>query len=283
MTLPEIENHLRCSPRIKAPPTLLADLQREIVVPRVATRSVGLPLWKRWFPALSLGLLLFGCLIALGIQTQQLFNLRHENARLLQTVQATPPNVQPSESISAEEAREIEALRAEVEQLRHEAQGLADLRLEHEQLRLALKAAEAERAAEDPFATHKAKAESIGCINNLKQIGLAARLWANGNGSILPPDFRTIQKELNSPKLLICPGDSGRLPAPSTWEQLNWTQVSYEYLGVGASERDPSIVLSRCSIHGNIGLVDGSAIMNHGTNLNLRVEDGRLKLPRSRP
>src|SRR4051812_6141543 len=72
------------------------------------------------------------------------------------------------------------------------------------------------------------------CLNNLKQIGLGFRSYANRNrnrfpwqvppkrGSLeyadTPETFRHFQvasNELNSPHILVCPGDPGRISAQS--------------------------------------------------------------------
>jgi prepilin-type N-terminal cleavage/methylation domain-containing protein len=92
------------------------------------------------------------------------------------------------------------------------------------------------------LAKAKAKAQKIACTNNLKQIGLAFRIWANDNGDSYPmnvaasqggsaeykvvnPDgsnhpgqsvqsnfmhFAVMSNELSTPKIVVCPSDSGR-------------------------------------------------------------------------
>jgi hypothetical protein len=44
----------------------------------------------------------------------------------------------------------------------------------------------------------------------MKQIGLAARMWANDHKDIMPSDFLTMQNELNSPRILVCPTETNR-------------------------------------------------------------------------
>jgi prepilin-type N-terminal cleavage/methylation domain-containing protein len=92
------------------------------------------------------------------------------------------------------------------------------------------------------LARAKQKAQRISCVNNLKQIGLAYRIWSNDNGDKYPQatqqalggcseaatsttpatqsvcafvPFMIIQNEMGqSPKLVICPADD-RVPAPN--------------------------------------------------------------------
>src|SRR5947209_2696588 len=87
MTESEIENLLRKAPRPAAPPRLKDQLAADITLPRAVRlqqpeQSSAASLWQRWSPALAFGVLLLGCLIVLGVQTNQLLELRRENATL---------------------------------------------------------------------------------------------------------------------------------------------------------------------------------------------------------
>ncbi|HYV28024.1 MAG TPA: hypothetical protein VFA77_10855, partial [Candidatus Eisenbacteria bacterium] len=57
----------------------------------------------------------------------------------------------------------------------------------------------------------KAKAQKITAMNNLKQIALSARLWANDNGDALPPSFEAMMNELSTEKVLIDPDTGHRI------------------------------------------------------------------------
>lgn len=139
------------------------------------------------------------------------------------------------------------------------------------------------------LAKAKAKAQRIQCVNNLKQIGLAFRMWSNDNGERFPwqvrqnaggtadntsgapagsnpQNFRAIEKELNSPKVLACTSDgsttrvsdwlaAGANPGigvamdPNTGQfpSLNSTAgngaISY-FVGLDAEETKPQTLLS---------------------------------------
>jgi len=104
------------------------------------------------------------------------------------------------------------------------------------------------------------KAIRINCSNNLKQDGLAFRMWSDDNG-VYPmkyrtnnfdgPSFATLQKmyvyfqtmsnELSTPKILVCPGDD-RLPA-TNFASLSNTNVSY-FLGMDVDETMPQMFLA---------------------------------------
>jgi hypothetical protein len=108
------------------------------------------------------------------------------------------------------------------------------------------------------LAKAKQRAQSISCINNLKQIALAGRIYANDHGDVLPADFAAMKAELNSPKILVCPGDSSK-SASRDWNTFNFAESSYEMVSPGAKTSDAQKVFVRCRIHGSVALVDGSA------------------------
>ena len=103
------------------------------------------------------------------------------------------------------------------------------------------------------------KAQSINCVNNLKQIGLGARLYANDHNGQFPADFLSMSNELVTPKILVCNRDTTNTKA-TDWAQFNVdANVTYEFLLPGAKEGDIATkTVFRCPIHGHIGLGDGS-------------------------
>jgi prepilin-type processing-associated H-X9-DG protein len=106
------------------------------------------------------------------------------------------------------------------------------------------------------------RARSICCNCNLKQIGLAFRVWANDhqdqnpmqvsvtNGGTLElinrgnvfPHFQVMSNELNSPVILVCPEDSQRQPT-TNFITLSDANVSY-FVGVDARDSLPQMFLS---------------------------------------
>jgi hypothetical protein len=114
------------------------------------------------------------------------------------------------------------------------------------------------------LAKAKDKAQSIKCVNNLKQIGLAARIYAVDHDDKFPPDLASMKNELTTPTILICSRD----PAPPeltglTWESFDPDRSSYEYFGAGMSDGDdPGTVLVRCRFHNHVCLLDGSVQMD---------------------
>jgi hypothetical protein len=115
------------------------------------------------------------------------------------------------------------------------------------------------------LAQAKNKSQAIVCVNNLKQMGLAVRIYATDHNDKFPSDFLEMKAELATPRVLICPADSNRaVNATLTWENFDPSQSSYEYVTRGLSEATPGIdqkVLFRCKFHGHECMGDGSVKM----------------------
>ncbi len=110
------------------------------------------------------------------------------------------------------------------------------------------------------LAKAKAKAQEIQCFNNLKQIGLALRIYAVDHDDTLPPDFASIQNELITPRVLVCPLDPGASDRlSSTWSDFDAAKCSYDYLKPGIKDSEPpDTAVVRCRFHGSVVLLDGS-------------------------
>jgi prepilin-type N-terminal cleavage/methylation domain-containing protein len=127
------------------------------------------------------------------------------------------------------------------------------------------------------LAKAKAKAQRINCVSNLKQIGLAFRMWSNDHSERFPFEtdppiagappagnnnqgdgsrgrdvlahFRAISNELNTPKVLVCGSDGSRSKAINfdTAQPQALTDsaqhISY-FVGTNASETFPQTILS---------------------------------------
>ena len=111
------------------------------------------------------------------------------------------------------------------------------------------------------FAKAKQRAQSIMCVNNMKQITLAARMVSMDKNDVFPSDFQSMTNELGSPRVLVCPTKK-EIPATITWSSFNWSDVTYEMLAPGAKGNEGETVYLRCPIHGHTANVDGSVIQN---------------------
>lgn len=113
------------------------------------------------------------------------------------------------------------------------------------------------------LAKAKQKAQRTNCLNNLKQIGLAFRLFANDNNGRFPwrvpvadggsqdannqrtfVHFMAVTNELGSPKILACPSDSQK-SAVQDWNLFNGNNNYCSYfVGYEADETLPQSMLS---------------------------------------
>jgi prepilin-type processing-associated H-X9-DG protein len=135
------------------------------------------------------------------------------------------------------------------------------------------------------------KSPATACVNNLKQIGLAFRIYANDHNDLYPmqiPDdqggaedsvergdivrvFLVLSNELSVPKTVICPADTR--VAATNWNVLGSANISY-FIGLDAVDTRPNMVLA-----GDRHLKrDGrplSGIVALGTNSSLTWADQR--------
>ncbi len=254
-TLDQIESALRRAPRPEPPATLHQTLVDEIKLTPRPSRATSFA-WRRWW-ALPLGI---------GMSLASIPALKQQTAQLAEIQR---PAVHPTVSLSAP----IEAAASptmEIARLREKVAGLRDQIAQIETRNAAASALAADNSeSSDPrvaqgleeMAEMAARGESINCVNKLKNIGLSARTYAVDNQNIFPPDFLSMSNELSSPKILVCPSDPGRQPAPD-WSSLTPANISYQYLIPGGNESEPQRVAFICPIHGHICLADGSVQMD---------------------
>jgi prepilin-type N-terminal cleavage/methylation domain-containing protein len=122
------------------------------------------------------------------------------------------------------------------------------------------------------LAKAKARAQRISCVNNLKQVGIAFRVYANDHEDRFPFDtspnnggtyvndnnkgtavdiFNSMGNELNTPKILICPSDGGLTKAtaftnnpPAGTVVFNSTNYLSYSAGIDASDSKPQTILT---------------------------------------
>jgi len=173
--------------------------------------------------------------VAAGADTLELARLRNEVSQL---------------RIQSGEVAALRAQVAEAAQLRGQlAKATRDLAFTENAL------ADTTKLSSDELQQLKEEAHSVACVNNLKQIGLAAWRWAKDHGNVFPSDFVTMKQELTTPKILLCPADPAAIPV-TEWSQLNPSLISYRMNPGGIS--DPAAPLATCSIHEHSLLTDGS-------------------------
>jgi hypothetical protein len=232
--------------------------------------------------------------VAIGVQANTVSRLERGNADLRAEVQKLKaPSAENAEiQRLRNENQELDRLRkdyADVQRLRDEIakmggqmDEITGLRQANQQLAAQIAAAGGGKTSGngDFLDDAKFRAERVKCCNNLKQIGLGARIWANDNQDVYPPDFPSMSNELVTPLILQCPGDKSR--NLTSWSQVVSGGTSYTMLAPGTKMTEPNVVFVFCPIHHNYCLVDGSVQMlsPEGEKKGLKVVDGKTILER---
>jgi prepilin-type N-terminal cleavage/methylation domain-containing protein/prepilin-type processing-associated H-X9-DG protein len=133
------------------------------------------------------------------------------------------------------------------------------------------------------LAAAKRKSSHINCVNCLKQNTLAFKVWEGDHGDKYPMRvsvtnggamelatagnvsaiFRVMSNELATPKVLVCPEDTGRHYATNFTTDLSHQTISY-FVSLDAEDRYPKMLLSG----------DDNLAVN-----GVRVQPGVLNLP----
>ena len=104
----------------------------------------------------------------------------------------------------------------------------------------------------------RTRAPGIKCVNNLKNVALAARIYATDNNDLMPGayflsnkvDLATIDvasyfpmlsNELSTPKIIVCPADQRVKPLDS-FTNLTTKNISY-FASLSADEKSPQTFL----------------------------------------
>src|ERR1043165_4938672 len=123
------------------------------------------------------------------------------------------------------------------------------------------------------ISSSKAKAKQIACVNNLKQVSLALKMWANDNTdkfpwNVDPPigsgsdpgdwtdHFRACSNELAAPNILYCPSDIKKRAATNWISAQGDQNISY-LICMTATETFPQmILLADSNVKGGTGGLD---------------------------
>lgn len=141
------------------------------------------------------------------------------------------------------------------------------------------------------LAAAKKKAQKINCVNNLKQVGLAYRIWSQDNGDKYPMSvalasggaagyvyssatapangfnpvmpFMVMSNELSTPKVCYCPADSYHSSGPAT------TFAYTNFAGVSGNVAGAQNQAGNCSyfVNGNGSDVDPQMIIGGDENI----------------
>jgi hypothetical protein len=102
----------------------------------------------------------------------------------------------------------------------------------------------------------------LNCVNNLKEISLAFRIWEGDNGDVYPMAvsctnggameqaatgnvaavFQVMSNELSTPIILFCPADNDHFLATNFSSGFSAKNISY-FINVNATEANPQMLL----------------------------------------
>ncbi len=154
------------------------------------------------------------------------------------------------------------------------------------------------------------RSSKIGCVNNLKQVALAAKIWAGDNQDILPmgvsltnggsmedalvgrvlSTFLVMSNELSTPKILWCPDDRERR-GTNNFAGLSAVNVSYFVNIDDTNDVNPQTirfgdrhlefqgrpVRSGLAVFSSHDAVTWSATLGHKNSGNISLGDGSVQ------
>src|SRR5262249_13678893 len=158
------------------------------------------------------------------VQHFQIQELKKSLRDLAEPPQTNPPaaaveTVQKAPTPSTAGQEEIVRLEQEAATLTSQLKHLEGLQSQNIKLRAQLAApAAGALTTEEQEAMAKARQRvlAVKCVNNLKQLGLAARMWALNEGDHVPVNILQMTNEMSTPKILACPADPAHAAA-SDW------------------------------------------------------------------
>lgn len=296
MTDTTIEHILFHAPVPAPPPDLLQRLQAAIILQPVMQQTAKPRARqnpsRRWFPALAFGLFLVSCAVMFAVQGNWTTTLKRQNETLRATAaglaQLREQHATWEKALAQQQEldglrqdnKELHQLQAEVARLQSLSAQVQHLREQNQQLS-ATPVAHNSTSGPSFFDEAQQEGERIQCVNNLKQLGLAMRIWEGDNGNKYPASMAVMSNYLSTVKVLICPSDKSRQSNLSTsWADFSNDMSSYQYLAQpdDGDLTHPDRIMAICPIHHNYLLEDGSVQMVNPAKYHEVQKDGRLYL-----
>jgi len=138
------------------------------------------------------------------------------------------------------------------------------------------------------LATSKAKAKRIACVNNLKQVSLALRMWSNDHQEKYPwnlteaeggssdsadwtDHFRLCSNELGSVSILLCPAAEKPKKVAQNWSRANGDENISYFVGTSSQEEKPDTMsFGDENVLGGTGGLDPSWSLYLGSSIDAK-------------
>ena len=151
------------------------------------------------------------------------------------------------------------------------------------------------------LARARAKANRIHCVSHLKNLGLGLRIFSTDHNSAWPwqvstnkggsreflndpslawPHFLSFSNEVSTPRIARCPSDRDAVQ-PDAWADAHTNSAFSYFLGLDASEENPTTILSGDSNLELNGQRLRSTLVTLRTNATLQFDNSRHKDPPS--
>jgi len=138
------------------------------------------------------------------------------------------------------------------------------------------------------LASSKAKAKRIACVNNLKQVSLALRMWSNDHQEKYPwnlteaeggssdsadwtDHFRLCSNELGSVSILLCPAAEKPKKVAQNWARANGDENISYFVGTSShEEKSDTMSFGDENVLGGTGGLDPSWSLYLGSSIDAK-------------
>jgi prepilin-type processing-associated H-X9-DG protein len=140
----------------------------------------------------------------------------------------------------------------------------------------------------------RGNAGQIGCLSNMRQIGIAMMIYSQEHKGNLPPDLGSLLEYAATPQLFICPSDNNHaaMVSGSDEQKAAWVNAnsSYILLAAGGNLRhmrgaEDVVLYEKAHYHGdkmNLLYADGHSVSASISQAEHEIEQSKQRLAAGR-